>query len=182
MNQKLGPETPFPEDEPGADETGADESGADESGADALVRAAKEAGAVEILTAEKVAASELSDESSIDDEVKKEFERAPSTKDVIGTGKLSFHPELPQVDFRNLVGHTFLLYQPQMVDGWDGFYGTSNFGLIMVQLRDGRKATSLAGGIAVVKQLRSLLGKRRFPVRVTLTEKPGQNGSYYLFE
>ena len=148
---------------------------AEDSGA--LVKAAKDMGAVEIITKESIG-----DDSTVGDAVKEAFDKAPSTQDIIGTGKLSFHPELPQIDFRDLVDHAFLLYQVMMVDGWDGYYGTSNFGLILIQLRDGRKATSLAGGVAVVKQLRALIAKRRFPVRLVLTEKPGQNGAYYLFE
>lgn len=153
----------------------------DESGASRLVEAAKEVGGVEVIDKDDVVFAELEDSSVIDDDVKRRFEHTPTTQDIIGTGKITFHPELPQTKFENLVGHTFLLEQVQMVDGWDGFYGISNFGLILLQLRDGRKCTSLAGGIAVVKQLRALIAKKRFPVKVTLTEKPGQNGYYYLF-
>lgn len=144
-----------------------------------LVDTAKEAGAVEVITENQV---KTAASAEIADDVQAAFDKAPTTKDVIGTGKLDFHKELPQIDFKALVGHTFLLSQVQMVEDWDGFYGTSTFGLILIQLKDGRKATSLAGGLAVVKQLRGIVAKRRFPVRVTLTEKPGQNGSYYLFE
>lgn len=129
-----------------------------------LVEAAKEMGAVS------------------EEDVAKMFDKAPTTKDIIGTGKLEFHKELPQIDFKSLVGSTFLLHQIQMVEDWDGLFGTSTFGLILVQKRDGSKATSLAGGQAVVKQLRGFINKRRFPVKVALTEKPGINGFYFLFE
>lgn len=146
-------------------------------GESALVKAAKEAGAVEVITKESMDSG-----VTVSDDISEAFDKAPTTKDVIGTGKLEFHNELPQVDFKDLVGETFLLQQIKMVENWDGFYGTSTFGLIMIQLRDGRKATSLAGGLAVVKQLRGFISKKRFPVKVTLTEKPGSNGYYYLFE
>lgn len=118
----------------------------------------------------------------VGNELEDAFDKAPTTKDVIGTGKLDFHKELPQMEFKTLVGQTFLLQEVRMVEDWDGFFGTSTFGLIKIQMRDGRKATSLAGGLAVVKQLRGFVNKRRFPIKVNLIEKPGQAGNYYLFE
>lgn len=129
-----------------------------------LVEAAKRAGAVS------------------DDDMGKAFQDAPTTKDIIGIGKIDFHKELPQMEFSELIGVEFLLHRILMVDDWDGYFGTSSFGLIMIQLRDGSKVTTLAGGIAIVKQLRSLTAKRKFPVKVKLTQMPGQSGPYYLFE
>lgn len=140
-----------------------------------LVDAAKEAGAIEII-------SEMTDSVDMPDEVRQAFDRAPTTQDILGTGKIEFHKELPQIEFDNLVGHEFLLLDVRMVEGWDGYFGTSNFGLIMLQLRDGRKATSLGGGVAIVKQLRQIQAKRRYPVKVTLTTRPGQAGDYKIFE
>lgn len=134
------------------------------SGDSPLVDAAKKAGAVS------------------DDDIDKAFKDAPTTKDIIGVGKIDFHNELPRMEFAELVGQEFLLHHIMMVDGWDGYFGTSSFGLILIQFRDGRKCTSLAGGVAVVKQLRNLTAKRKFPVKVKLTQMPGQAGPYYLFE
>lgn len=150
-----------------------------EEGAKELLDAAKALGAVEVI--------EEIDDSRVDSETERLFNLAPKTKDILGAGKIEFHQEMPQVKFEILIGHTFLLQDIRIVEGWDGFYGTSNFGLIMVQLRDGRKCTSLAGGIAVIKQLRGFLGniqarKTRYPIKVILTQKPGGQGPYYLFE
>lgn len=150
-----------------------------------LVDAAKQAGAVEIIDQDELELAELKDSSTIDEAVTKSFDKAPTTTDILGTGKIEFHSELPQVVFEKLVGHTFLIHDIRIVNDWDGFFGKSDFGLLLLQLRDGRRATTLSGGVAVLKQLRgfeAFLKKRRVPIKVSLTTKPGDNGPYYLFE
>lgn len=147
-----------------------------------LVDAAKRAGAVEIIDQDAIELAELTDSSTIDDDVQAAFAGAPTTTDIIGTGKIDFHNELPQVKFELLIGHTFLIHEIMMVDEWEGYYGKSDFGLILLQLRDGRKATSLAGGIAVIKQLRGFKKQKRYPVKVVLGTRPGDLGPYYIFE
>jgi len=151
-------------------------------GAPVLKDAAKDAGAVEVIDKDGLALSELEDSSDIAGDVKEAFEKAPTTQDIIGTGKIEFHKELPQIKFEDLIGHSFLIYEIFMVEEWEGYYGTSDFGLILLQLRDGRKATSLAGGVAVIKQLRGFKKQRRYPVKVVLGTKPGEVGPYYIFE
>lgn len=147
-----------------------------------LVDAAKQAGAVEIIDQAGIDEAEMEDSSRIDDDVQAAFAGAPTTTDIIGTGKIEFHNELPQVKFELLIGHTFLIHEILMVDEWEGYYGKSDFGLILLQLRDGRKATSLAGGIAVIKQLRGFKLQKRYPVKVVLGTRPGDLGPYYIFE
>lgn len=150
-----------------------------------LVQAAKEAGAVEVIDQDTLEITELKDSSTIDESINKSFDTAPTTTDILGTGKIEFHKELPQVEFDKLIGHTFLIHDIKMVYEWEGYFGKSDFGLILLQLRDGRKATTLGGGVAVIKQLRGFeayLRKRHVPIKVSLTTKPGDSGPYYLFE
>lgn len=144
-----------------------------------LVDAAKGMGAVEVLPREKIQAVTS---SSATDEINSEFNRAPNTQDIIGTGKIEFHTELPQVEFNDLVGQEFLIQDIRLIENWDGYFGTSTFGLLQIMLRDGRKATSLAGGKAIVKQLQGFRAARRFPVKVKLAERPGLDGNYRIFE
>lgn len=153
----------------------------DENKQDLTSYAKDELGATEIMDRDDIIGSAMTDSSTIPADVQSEFDKAPTTTDILGTGKIDFHKDLPQCKFDDLVDHTFLIREIKMIEGWDGFYGTSNFGLLLGQLRDGRKFTTLAGGIAVVKQLRNFINKRRFPVKVTLTQQPGAQGPYYLF-
>lgn len=111
-----------------------------------------------------------------------EFDTVPDAKSILGDGKLHFHEQLPKVEFDTLIGQEMLIKQIQMVSGWDGIFGTSDFALILLQNRQGQMATTLGGGKAIVNQCRKLLNLRRFPVRVTLGKRQGQGGEYYIFD
>lgn len=110
------------------------------------------------------------------------FKSAPDTMQVLGDGKVHFHEQLPRVEFGNLVDNEFLIKGINMVENWDGIFGTSTFGLLWVLDRSGKEFTTLAGGKAVVRQCQQFLSKRRFPIKVNLTRRPGPNGEYYIFE
>lgn len=111
-----------------------------------------------------------------------EFPGVKSIKDVL-PGKVDFYPDLPRVDFDDLLGVQFCIRSARLISEWQGFYGASDFYLLMIELADGVKATTLAGGTAILNQLRKLTRMRGgLPVVVRLTESEGQSGKYKIFE
>lgn len=112
----------------------------------------------------------------------KQFNQTKGIKDALGDGKIDFHPELPKVKFADLVGVKFVMKQARIIDDWDGIFGTSTFALILIENPDGSMSTSIAGGKAILRQIRKLLKNKMLPVKVTLNKIPTGSGEYYLFE
>jgi len=112
----------------------------------------------------------------------KQFGQTKGIKDALGDGKIDFHPELPKIKFADLLGATVVLKQVRIIDDWDGIFGASTFALILIEYADGSLKTSIAGGKAVMRQVRKLVQKKMLPVKVTLNKVPSGSGEYYLFE
>lgn len=110
------------------------------------------------------------------------FGKTKGIKDALGDGKIDFHPELLKVKFQELLGQQFLLKQVRIIDDWDGQFGASSFALILIEFPDGSLKTSIAGGKAVMRQVRKLVQGKLLPVRVTLNQVTSGGGDYYLFE
>lgn len=106
----------------------------------------------------------------------------PGIRERIGTGKIDFHNELPKIKFVELLASKFVIRQIKIVEDWDSTFGTSEFALMMIGTSDGKKATTLAGGRAIVRQAKKLLVAHGLPVSVTLNQVQGQQGAYYIFE
>ncbi len=104
-------------------------------------------------------------------------------RDVLGSG-VKFHEDLPRVDKESLVGIKFKLLDGKVIDDWDGQWGTSQFALLKVELEDGKLATTLCGGKAVVRQVSRLLKRGYLPGRIwcILNLLPGEKGDYYLLD
>lgn len=107
-----------------------------------------------------------------------------SIKDALG-GKIKFHEELDRIDKDKLVAGKFILRDATIVSDWDSQYGTSSFALLMVQLEDGKNYTTLAGGVAIVRQVQKLLKRGKLPGRIdcTLNLQESDNGrKYYVLD
>ena len=46
-------------------------------------------------------------------------------KDVLGSGKVDFNPELERVDKVQLFGNNFLIQDARYISDWDGEFGTT---------------------------------------------------------
>jgi len=112
----------------------------------------------------------------------KTFDKTKGIKDALGDGKIDFHPELLKVKFQELLGQQFLIKQVRIIDDWDGQFGASSFALILIEFPDGSLKTSIAGGKAVMRQVRKLVQKKMLPVKVVLNQITSGGGDYYLFE
>lgn len=111
------------------------------------------------------------------------FKGTHGIQDVLGDGKIHFFEDLPRVDFKELIGREFVLHQVKYIDKWDSIFGTSSYYLMMIELDDGRKMTTLGGGKAIINQLNKMTKMvRAFPCRVTLNMQPSATGEYYVFE
>lgn len=111
-----------------------------------------------------------------------DFGKVKGIKEALGDGKIDFHPELPKIKFPELLERPVVLKQVRIIDDWDGQFGASTFALILVEYPDGHLATTIAGGKAVIRQIRKLQQKKMLPVKVVLTKVQSGNGEYYLFE
>jgi hypothetical protein len=78
-------------------------------------------------------------------------------------GKIKFHEELDRIDKERLVAAKFVLRDAAIISDWDSQYGTSSFALLMVQLEDGKNYTTLAGGVAIVRQVQKLIKRGLMP-------------------
>ena len=108
-------------------------------------------------------------------------------KDVLGSGKVDFYPDLERVDKVQLFGNNFLIQDARYISDWDGEFGTTSFFLVKVKLlspdQEGREVTTIMGGMALIKQLRKLVDMRKLPVAASLTiAKSGRGNEYYVLD
>ena len=104
-------------------------------------------------------------------------------KDILGDEKIVFYPELPRVEFEHLLNQRFMIKAAKFVEKWEGWYGVSDYYLLMILRESGEQFTTLGGGRAIVNQMKKLYNKRNgLPVVVELRQRMGGNGLYYIFE
>lgn len=135
-----------------------------ESNHNPLVERAKELGAVEQT------------------EIDKAFANTPTVKEGLGDGKVHFFPNLEKIEWKELIGKTFIIQRAQIVENWDSTFGTSDFPLLKILLEDGHAVTTLGSGVAILKQVRRMLQNKLLPRKAKLMQKPGGSGDYYNLE
>jgi len=100
-----------------------------------------------------------------------------------GRSGKKFAPDLPQVSKERLIGVVVKLEDAVIVEDWDSQFGTSDFALLKLQLRDGQEVTCLIGGKAIVKAVRLFIKHREFPRLAVLDTAASQStgNMYYYF-
>lgn len=106
--------------------------------------------------------------------------RDETIKQALG-GNIRFHEDLPKMNKEELLGANMVICDARVIDDWDGQWGTSQFALLLVELEDGRRVTTLMGGKAVVRQVGKLLKRNKLPGRVAcfLNQVEGESGHLY---
>ena len=120
-------------------------------------------------------------------EVKKPvgWDNTKSINTVLGIN-IRFFPEYPKKDWNELVGTIFRILAIRIIVDWDDTkYGKSSFPLLLIDLEDGCKFTTLGAGIAILNQSKKLLNLKCLPVKVKLVLRPSEqpaNQPYYFME
>lgn len=99
-----------------------------------------------------------------------------------GRGGKKFAPDLPQISKERLIGVVVKLEDAVIVEDWDSQFGTSDFALVKLQMKDTTEYTCLLGGKAIVKAMRLSIKRREFPRLAVLdTAASMSSGNMYYY-
>lgn len=104
-------------------------------------------------------------------------------KDAVGAGEIEFYKDLPRVDKNSIIDIQVKVLHAQIVKDWESDYGSSDFCLLHIGYMDSEnEATTLVGGVAIVKTVKKALESKALPLLGTLRLVQGQNFPYYVIE
>ncbi|MAH51853.1 hypothetical protein CMI37_38910 [Candidatus Pacearchaeota archaeon] len=100
-------------------------------------------------------------------------ESLKSFGEVLGGGE--FYPDLPRVDFKDLVGKPLLVHDAQLIEDFPTKFGTHDALLLKIELEtvsdDGAKTfTTITSGKVVIKRVIKALAEKLLPLRGTITK------------
>jgi hypothetical protein len=102
-------------------------------------------------------------------------------RDVLGSGKIGWYPNLPRIDKLQLFGNNFIIQDAKPISDWDSEFGTSSFFLVKIKLiSDGQECTCIMGGVALMKQLHRLVDARKLPVAASISINKSERGNEYF--
>lgn len=100
---------------------------------------------------------------------------------------IQFYPNLPKIEWSQLIDKVFRILAIKIIDDWDNskFSKSSSFPLLLIDLVDGSRYTTLGSGIAILHQTKKLIALKQLPVKVRLIMKPPDDPSgqpYYFLD
>lgn len=87
--------------------------------------------------------------------------------EVIGSGDIEFHPELPRMDFEDILGDDWIIRDVQIMKGWETEFGKSDWCLIQLAKPDvegDEGFTTKCGGKVLTKRLTELKAGGHLPI------------------
>ena len=82
---------------------------------------------------------------------------------------IDFYPDLPKLDLEDVLDKPFLIKDALVVKGFKSEFGESDFALILLEdLENFSRCTTLCGGMVVVKKLEQARAQRLLPLIGTI--------------
>ena len=89
--------------------------------------------------------------------------------DLLGGGE--FYPDLPRIDFKELINHQVLVIDAQLIEDFTSKFGVHDALLLLVQMpADGQQFTTITSGEVVIKRVIKALKEGLLPLYGTITK------------
>ncbi len=111
------------------------------------------------------------------EQVKKQ-RKLKSFTDVFGDGE--FYPDLPKIDFKELMNKQLVLEDAKILKDFNGEFGKHDAALMMFTTLDtDDKFTSICSGQVVVERIERCIKQRAMPLLATPIKVESDRNSYY---
>jgi len=103
--------------------------------------------------------------------------------DVIGDGKVEFHPEYDRIELSEILGKDLMFMDAVIMKDWPSEYtasGKASWCLMWVQdVETGANFTTKCGGQVLVKRIGELLARKAFPIIGSVVSQGDVDRPYY---
>ena len=100
--------------------------------------------------------------------------------EAVGAGE-KFYPELPQRNFKELLGNPYLVKQAKIVKNFKSKFGMHDFILILCESENtGEEFTTITSGEVVIARIKEAMDENLLPLQGTF--KYNMEGGYYTVE
>ncbi|GAI35410.1 unnamed protein product [marine sediment metagenome] len=117
------------------------------------------------------------------EEASKQQKPQKRVSDIIGDGKIEFHPEYERIDLADIMGKDVMFMGATILKDWPSDYaasGKASWCIMWIQDMDtGVNYTTKCGGLVLVKRISELIAKRAFPVIGSIVSQGGTERPYY---
>lgn len=118
--------------------------------------------------------------AGVKEKIMVEQSKVKRVSDVIGDGKISFYPNLPQLPLKDWLGKDVMIMDAKILEDWQGDFGRSDWCLLQLQdMATGKDFTTKCGGRVLVKRIRELQSRRALPIVGAIVTQGDSDRPYY---